>query len=234
MASSTRDLALGLLRCSTTVAAESAPVFYRGNVFRFCGDHDYYPIITWLDKLGATREYLKKLEISVRRPRTAWQMPDGKRHRILYSGGRGLSTHHPLLPPPKDPTYMEGEVDIIDPAVETIISLLAKSNDGDRKLTLYLDTGYYNIPGIELYVGEATSLFSTDLPNLVETWRTSYFSDDDASGGGASLDVVWKAEVAREDFHDKRTLIEKVGWKIFDKQEAERIYNPFRRPGEDQ
>lgn len=227
MVSSTRGLALGLLRCSTTVAAESARVFYHGNAFRFCGDHEYYPVITWLDKIGGNRQYLERLEISVRRPDKAWQMPDGTRHKELHYTSRGLSLHHPHFTPSKEP-YLEGEVDVIDPAVETIISLLAKSSSG-RKMTLYMDTGFYNIPGIELFVEEGTSLFSMDLPNLVETWRTSYFSD--ASCG--SLDIVWKAEVGRDDFHDKRTLIEQVGWKIFDEQEAEHIRNPFSRPGDD-
>lgn len=233
MASSTRHLALGLLRCSTTVAAESARVFYRGNLFRFTGYHEYYPVITWLDKLGENRKYLENLAISVRLPDRAWQMPDGSRHKLTFSLSKGLSTHHPLLAAPKDPSYLEGEVDVIDPAIETIISLLSKSSSGSgRKMTLYLDTGYYNIPGIELIIEEDTSCFSMDLPNLVETWRTSYFSEDDP--GAASLDVVWKAEVTSEDFHNKRTVIESVGWKIFDNQEAERIYNPCRRPGEDE
>ncbi|KAL8918396.1 MAG: hypothetical protein Q9208_007366 [Pyrenodesmia sp. 3 TL-2023] len=229
MVSSTRDLALGLLRCSTTVAAESARVFYEGNVFRFCGDHEYYPVITWLDKIAQNRKFLERLEISVRRPNKAWQMPDGTRHRELgepsdYTFIGSVLRHPHFAPQP----YLEGQVDVIDPAVETIISSLAKPGSG-RKMTLYMDTGYYNIPGIELIVQEGTSLFSMDLPNLVETWRTSYFSD--ASFG--SLDIVWKAEVGRDDFHNKRTLIEQVGWKIFNEQEAQRIYNPFSRPGDD-
>ncbi|KAL8895359.1 MAG: hypothetical protein Q9207_008204 [Kuettlingeria erythrocarpa] len=233
MTSSTRNLALGLLRCSTTVAAESARVFYRGNLFRFTGYHEYYPVITWLDKLGKNRKYLENLAISVRRPDRAWQMPDGSRHQLAYTMSRGLSLHHPHLAPPEEPSYLEGEVDVVDPALETIISLLSKSSsDGGRKMTLYLDTGYYIIPGIELIIEEYTSLFSMDLPNLVETWRTSYFFDDDP--GASSLDVVWKAEVSREDFYDKRALIQNVGWKIFEKQEAERIYNCFGRPGEDE
>ncbi len=38
MASGTRNLAFGLLRCSTTVPAESAQVFHYNNTFRFEGE----------------------------------------------------------------------------------------------------------------------------------------------------------------------------------------------------
>ncbi|KAL9608067.1 MAG: hypothetical protein Q9204_009265 [Flavoplaca sp. TL-2023a] len=231
MASSRKNLALGLLRCSTTVAAESAQFFYSRNTFRFQGDHEYYPVITWLDKLNDNREYLGSLEITVRRPITAWQLPDGSRHKMNYPNTRGLASHHPYFAPPSGP-YEEGEVDIIDPAIETIISLLAK-HEGDydqRKMTLYLDTGYYNIPGIELYDHEDMSLFSLDLPNLVDIWRTRYFSGRNHE----ALKIVWKAQVGIDDFRQKRHLIEGVGWKIVDVHKGEFMYNNrIGWPGED-
>ncbi|KAL8880126.1 MAG: hypothetical protein Q9192_008087 [Flavoplaca navasiana] len=222
MASSRRNLALGLLRCSTTVAAESAQLFYSRNTFRFEGDHEYYPVITWLDKLNDNREYLESLEITVRKPITAWQLPDGSRHKMDYPNTRGLASHHPYFAPRSGP-YEEGEVEIIDPAIETIISLLAKyGGDYDqRKVTLYLDPGYYKIPGIVFFEQEGTSLFSLDLPNLVDIWRTKYFSGRNHE----ALKILWKGEININDFPEKRHLIEGVGWKIFDVHEGEYIYN---------
>ena len=232
MAASRKDLALGLLRCCTIIAAESAQIFYSRNTFRFEGEHEYYPVITWLDKLDRNRDYLVNLEITVPRPGIAWQLPDGSRYKMSGLKTRGLASHHPYFASREGP-YGEGEVDIIDPAVETIFSLLAKeyeSND-QRKMRLCLDTGYHNIPGIELFDEEGMNLFSLDLPNLVDIWRRQYFSDTEA------LKVFWKAEVEVDTFNEKRHLIEGVGWNIIDAQEGEYIYNPygpFGRPGKDQ
>ncbi|KAL8879903.1 MAG: hypothetical protein Q9198_002577 [Flavoplaca austrocitrina] len=222
MAASRENLALGLLRCCTIVAAESAQIFYSRNTFRFEGEHEYYPVITWLDKLDRNRDYLAKLEITVRRPSIAWQLPDGSRHKISHSKTRGLASHHPYLAAPLGP-YEEGEVDIVDPAIETIISLLAKHEHSDRqrRMTLCLDAGYYNIPGIELFEFEDTSLFSLDLPNLVDIWRRQYFWDPEA------LKIIWKTEGELDIFNEKRHLIEGVGWNIVHAQEGEYIYNPY-------
>ncbi|KAL8845761.1 MAG: hypothetical protein Q9221_009100 [Calogaya cf. arnoldii] len=208
------------------LAAESAQVFYHNNTFRFEGEHEYYPVIIWLDKLNHNREYLQNLEITVRRPQRAWQFPDGSRRKMSYAKTRGLASHHPYLAPPTG-SYEEGEVDIIDPALETIISLLSKCEDWEdhRKMTLTFDTGYYNIPGIELHPGENTSLFSLDLPNLVEIWRGKYFSD---TNNGA-LEIFWRAAIVRNTFSEKRHLIKGVGWKIVDTYEGEHRYNSLGR-----
>ncbi|KAL8857844.1 MAG: hypothetical protein Q9178_005600 [Gyalolechia marmorata] len=221
MASGTRHLALGLLRCSTTVAVESAQVFYHNNTFRFEGEHEYYPVITWLDKLNANREYLQYLEITVTRPFTAWQLPDGSRRKMCYAPTRGLSSHHPYFASPTG-SYEEGEVDIVDPAIETIISLLSKCEnyEDQRSMTLYLVPSWNIIPGVELREEEDMSRFSLDLPNLVDIWRTKYFSDTNQG----ALDIVWKCEVDGQDFRENGHQIERVGWKIFDAHEGEYPY----------
>ena len=221
MASGTRNLALGLLRCSTTVAVESAQVFYHNNTFRFEGQHGYYPIITWLDKLNDNREYLQYLEITVSHPFSAWQLPDGSRRKMSRGPTRGISSHHPYLTSPTG-SYEEGEVDIVDPAIETIISLLSKCEnyEDQRSMTLFLDTGLNFIPGVELYEDEDTSRFSLDLPNLVDIWRTKYFSDTNQG----ALEIVWKGAVETQHFRKRRHQIERVGWKIFDVHEGEYQY----------
>ncbi|KAL8992199.1 MAG: hypothetical protein Q9169_007287 [Polycauliona sp. 2 TL-2023] len=235
MKSSTQDLALGLLRCNTTIGVESAAIFYHHNVFRFEGDHKYYPVITWLNKLNKNREYLTRLEITVVRPSTAWQMPDGSRHKMSGTETRGLARHHPLFaPPPSGQPYQEGEVDVIDPAFETIISLLAKHEDyvDRRKVTLVLDTGHNTIPGILLEDGhEDASLFSMDLPNLLDMWRRNYFQmpDEDENKQGAeacaSLDLIWKAEISPMFFDRSKHLLRGIGWEVFDQRESEWIYS---------
>ncbi|KAL9034221.1 MAG: hypothetical protein Q9180_005526 [Flavoplaca navasiana] len=222
MSATRSKLALGLLRCSTNIAAESAQIFYSHNTFYFEGEHEYYPIITWLDKLNHKREWLRYLEIDVRRPEVAWQLPDGSRHRMHYSRTRGLASHHPYFTAPVGP-YEEGEVDIIDPAIETIISLLAKDEHGDhRKMTLSMNTGFYNIPGIELFEDEGTCFFSLDLPNLVDVWRTKYCLNTKFE-----LGIIWKVETDLGVFHENRHLIEGVGWNIVDACEGEVTYNPY-------
>ncbi|KAL8947373.1 MAG: hypothetical protein Q9222_006339 [Ikaeria aurantiellina] len=229
-ASSIRNLALGLLRCSTTIAVESAQVFYHNNTFRFEGEHDYYPVITWLHKLDKNREYLQSLEVTVRTPEIAWQLPDGSRRKMSRSRTRGISSHHPYLAPLAG-SYEEGEVDIVDPAIETIIFLLSICEDYEdqRCMILFLDTGWDTIPGVELHAEEDNTRFSLDLPNLVDIWRTKYFSDTNQG----ALEIVWKAEVGREDFREKRHMIEGVGWKIFDVHEAEHQYGFGGTPGWD-
>ncbi|KAL8657132.1 MAG: hypothetical protein Q9226_002228 [Calogaya cf. arnoldii] len=230
MAFGTRNPAFGLLRCNTIVAAESSQVFYHNNTFRFEGEHEYYPVITWFDKLNHNREYLQNLEVTVLRPQRAWQFPDGSRRKMSYAQTRGLASHHPYLAPPTGP-YEEGEVDIIDPALETIISLLSKCKDWEdhRKMTLIFDTGYYNIPGIELHEEEGTSLLNLDLPNLVEIWRGKYFSDTNYG----ALEIFWRAATVRNNFSEERHLIEGVGWKIFDTYDGDHRYHSLGRAGFD-
>ncbi|KAL8668456.1 MAG: hypothetical protein Q9168_006911 [Polycauliona sp. 1 TL-2023] len=233
MRSSIQNLALGLLRCNTITATESAFIFYHHNTFRFEGDHEYYPAVTFLSILNFNLENLRNLENTVRQPLSAWQSPDGSRHKMSGVNARGLAAHHPhfATPPPGQP-YQEGEVDIVDPALETILSLLAKSSNDSvpRRLTLVLDLGSNTIPGIVLIYEEDASLFSMDLPNLLEIWRRSYFVKEGTknSYGASSLDLIWKAEIDREIFDAKGDLLEDVGWTVVKKQEDERVYTPFR------
>ncbi|KAL8952483.1 MAG: hypothetical protein Q9222_001624 [Ikaeria aurantiellina] len=226
MAASTRGLAVGLLRCSTSVAVESAPFFYENNTFVFRGDHQYSPVIAWLDKIGENREHLRSLELTIRRPRKAWQMTDGSRYREDFTSSKGLAFHHPHFAR-LEGLYEEGEVDIVDPAIETIISMLARSVHG-QAITLSLDTGCNNIPGIELFVEEGTSLFTMDLPNLIEKWRTSYFSESSY----ASLDIIWKAAVGQYYSIENRRMIEALGWDICEEQEGMYTHEFQSRPGQ--
>ncbi|KAL8929843.1 MAG: hypothetical protein Q9208_000987 [Pyrenodesmia sp. 3 TL-2023] len=216
IASSVRDLSVGLLRCHSTIAAEAADIFYRKNTFAFHGHHDYLPVISWLDKIGmVNRGYLTRLEIDVRRPSKAWQLPDGT--RLKGDLPADFAPRHPHLSICSS-LYPEGEVDMVNPAFELIIHTLARSFYG-AKITLYLDLGFGTIPGIELFLDQEIELFSMDLPNLIERWRTDYTS----VGSSRTLEILYKAEADRALFLQKRALIEEQGWEIVGEEAAERL-----------
>jgi hypothetical protein len=224
MVSSLQDLGLGLLRCNRTMAPEAASTFYGKNTFSFVGDHDWIPIISWLDRIGETnRGYLTNLEASARRLSTAWQYSDGTRARIRnYRDNRKNEIF------PRSPHFSrsleplpQGEVENIDPAIETIFSILGRS-EGAPKLVFTLKLGFDLIPGIvvidQSQDGE-DSYFSMDLPNLIEKWRVDYTTDFRCR----PVEVLWKAESFRKESTDKRELIKEQGWEILEEEEAERI-----------
>jgi hypothetical protein len=220
MISSVQNLALCLLKCNSSLAHEAASVFYGQNHFSFVGDHDWIPIISWLDRIGETnRSYLTNLEVSVRVLSTAYQHSDGTRGRIRKYRGNEIfqrSPHfaHLLKPVP------EGEVENIDPAIETIFSILGRA-EGAPKLVLTMKLDFNVIPGVDVIDdwedGEDTYL-SMDLPNLVEKWRVDYTTDFRCR----LVEVIWKAESYRKESTDKRELIREQGWEILGEEEAER------------
>lgn len=122
--SSTQNLALGLLRCSTTVATESAQIFYSKNSFRFQRAHQSH-VIAWLIKVDGNRKFLASVEIALQQRNIVWRRSHGSRAKLLCFDEKDLASHPAYLAPPKRP-YQEGEVDITDPTIETIVSLLAK------------------------------------------------------------------------------------------------------------
>ncbi len=223
MRSSVQNLSLNLLRCNSAVASEAASVFYGLNMFSFRGDHEYLPIMTWLDTIGEkNRQYLTSLEMTVRRPSRAWQRRNGTRQRI-----GSLNSHHQFFPrnshfvAPSEPSP-EGEVDNIDPAIETIFSIFNRWGDGGPKLTFHLKLDFDRIPGVILIPGRDKTEeehFSMDLPNLIEKWRVDYTSD----AWCRPIEVLWKAESHRRPFTEQRQLIEEQGWEIVEEEEAERF-----------
>lgn len=97
-------------------------------------------------------------------------------------------------------------MDITDPTIETIISLLAKreSHNNHRVMMLYLDSIRDVLCDMALCGLGFPSTFSR---NSVQIWRTIYFSDTNND----ALDVVWKAGLERDIFHEKRDSIEEIG-----------------------
>jgi hypothetical protein len=112
----------------------------------------------------------------------------------------------------------EGLVDNIDPAIETFFQLIGKKRLSKLLLTFSLRRSF--IPGIETHPGVEESpnfWFSMDLPNIAERLRTT-------SADGC-VDVVWKGEILREAFLEKREDIE-ARWKILDLEEFDYVHTP--------
>jgi hypothetical protein len=220
MRSSVQNLALGLLQCNSSLAPEAARIFYRLNHFSFVGDHDWIPIISWLGRIGeANRSCLTNLELSVPVLSTAYQHSDGTRGRVRRYRGNEIFprsphfSHSPELVP-------EGEVENIDPAIETIFSILGRS-EGAPKLVLTLKLDFNVIPGVTgicHWEYREDFYFSMDLPNLMEKWRVDYTTDFRCR----PVEVIWRTESFRKESIDNRKLIRERGWEILEEVEAER------------
>lgn len=220
--SSVQNLALGLLRCNRATVAEASSIFYGENAFSFVGDHDWIPIISWLRAIGKqNRAYLTNLEATVRRLSTSWQYSDGSGAQIQNFRNNEFwprSTHFS-----QQETVPEGEVENINPAIETIFSILGQCECvSSPKLTLTLNLHFDLIPGVIIITETEdieTSYFSMDLPNLMEKWRVNY-----TSGRRSRLvEVLWKAESFRKETIEKRELIKQQGWEIMKEEETERL-----------
>ncbi len=215
MTSSVRGLSTALLRCHPTIAAEAADIFYHKNTFAFRGQHDYLPVISWLDQIGmVNRGHLTRLEMSVRRPSKAWQMSDGI--RLGQDIPAHLAPRHPH-PAVFSNLYPEGEVDMIDPAFELIIHTLTRSFYG-AKLILYLQLEFDTIPGVEMHWNDEMGLFSMDLPKVIGRWHK-----DTPVGSSRALEILWKADADRAFFLQNRAFIENQGWQIVGEEAAERL-----------
>ncbi|KAL8834408.1 MAG: hypothetical protein Q9176_007495 [Flavoplaca citrina] len=215
-ASTIVDLALGLLRCSRGIATDAAQIFYQKNTFCFVGDHEYYFIITWLDRIGKhNRDRLSSLEIEIFPPQRTWQMPDGTRLSRTNPYFQAFSPRHPHftgsgLPCP------EGEVDVINPAIETIISFFGRPR-GAVEVKLVLNLGFGTVPGVD---SQCVS-FSMDLPNLIEKWRCDYTR--------GNMTIVWRGEAEDDWFADMQALIKHQGWEILPGDDAERPWLTYTR-----
>ncbi|KAL8996919.1 MAG: hypothetical protein Q9169_003678 [Polycauliona sp. 2 TL-2023] len=216
MASGIPDLALGLLRCSRAIAMDAAHTFYRGNTFYFVGNHEYYPIITWLDRIGQrNRDSLASLDIEIFPPRRAFQLPDGTRIGRTNSRYQRSSPRHPHFVSPEIPCP-EGEVDVINPAMETIISFFARCGS-DTKLKLVFDIGFETAPGIDCGFHPMTM----DLPNLIEKWRNDYTH--------GRITILWRGEAESSWLTENRALMEQQGWKILPGDNIERPWLTWSR-----
>lgn len=223
IASSIQHLAINLLRCNnTTVAREAAMTFYTNNTFLFLGDHNWDPIVSWLESIGArNRSYLTRLDATARRPERAWQRPDGTRVKIPELRGELYPRNPHLYLSPE--STKQGKVENINPSIERIFAILgSRDTRSTLKLHLLLDSDFF--PGVELMEEYRCDeyFFTMDLPNLIEKFRAAYTTMSENHG---HVEVLWMGEAPLHGFVNKRSLIEKRGWKIVETEEVEKHWS---------
>lgn len=206
------------------MAREAAKVFYSKTTFCFIGDHNWHPILSWLETIGANRGYLTRLEATIERPAHAWQERDGTRTELKHAFEElyPRSPHLYRLPE----STAEGIVDNINPAIEAIFAVLS-TREGGPKLTFTLLLDYGLLPGIQLGIDwqhPYNNYFSMDLPNLIEKLRVIYPTE---LGKGSCVEVLWKGEDLRTEFAKQRERIQERGWEILEAEVGEKCRPPI-------
>ncbi len=219
-ASVLRSLTLNLLHCgNSTVAAEAACTFYSQNTFAFVGQHNWDPIIPWLEGIGArNRSLLMKIDIADISPERVYQMEDGSRHR--FAGVEEIYPRNAHLSTTSLDEFPVGEVANINPNTETVFDLLGRSREGaERPLRIQLYLPEDVLPEVECAdeenVRHGLRTFSKDLLRLIEKFCAPYVRRNQSEGAGC-LQVEWVLRVFYSSFHEKKAAIESRGWEVVD------------------
>lgn len=209
-----RNLLLSLLHCHSIIAHEAAFIFYSKNKFIFAADWTWDTVATWFSNIGPfNRSLVNDIDMWQHQPSHAWQLPSGKRVRVLEFGWVALEPPFPrnrLLHRPAEAT-VQGIVDNINPAVETFFQLVG--NERPRKLHITFCLKKSFIPGVEVHINGETPAeywFSMDIPNVVEILRTLYTAD--------GAEVMWRQQMLNDHFIEWRAEIE-MRWDISDVEE---------------
>lgn len=207
------------LQCHSIIAHEAAAIFYGKNKFVFGGDWTWETVTNWFRNIGPrNRSLVTSIELWQHQPSHAWQITSGERIDVVEFEFKPLEppfprNRHLHQSPNMTP---EGLVDNINPAIETFFQLIG--NKRATKLLLTFSLRMSLIPGIEINYDDEVAhrnWFSMDLPNIVEKLRTT-----DTNG---CVDVVWKGDVLRQTFLEKREDIE-ARWRILDREEYEHTH----------
>jgi hypothetical protein len=221
---SLQPLAANLILCNKTVSHEAARVFYTKNTFCFLGQHNWDPIVPWLESIGPTnRSSLSSIEISAGRPDPAWQCQNGE--RVADSDGWTRGEIYPLHP------YLQlcttegrprcGRVQNINPAVERIFVLLGQ-NTSEQKLRVVMQLDGCVYPGARIlsYAHDPmpeVSWYGMDLPNIIEKSRSLHTQQ---------VDVLWKGKECRKELEDQQAIMESIGWVVNVLPDAEDELHP--------
>jgi hypothetical protein len=207
-----RPLAMGILRCNKVVGQEAARVFYTKNTFSFEGQHNYDPIVAWLQAIGSTnRDFLTSMEISAGRPDYGWQRSNGERRRDPAEHGQEeIYPRHPYLQlRAGEGRTKYGRVDNINPAVETIFVLLGqRESEGRLKIIMQLTESCYpgvRTPRVPDDTDPDSGWYSMGLPNLIEKFRSLHTRN---------VEVLWKGQDCRQELEDQREALEGMGWEV--------------------
>ncbi|KAI9654636.1 MAG: hypothetical protein M1821_005843 [Bathelium mastoideum] len=249
MSQSREGLLLSLFRVNFVIGTEAQQVFYSRNTFSFCGDHDWIPIISWLNTIGDyNRDFLRSLTVGIPQPTRTWQWSDGSR-------APSESLHHDDNFWPRngclsigENDFEKGEVENINPALETFIAMLARTWDKKQEtpalvLTFIPDDNL--VPGVVLLGPRTRSdpdddqdyrdiarqrgidrYLSMDMPNLVEKWARDYR----IQRGSRELDIRWQVRTEDVRMEEKRAWMRKIGWQIM--SEGERVQDAWAMIGD--
>ncbi|KAG8630900.1 hypothetical protein KVT40_000040 [Elsinoe batatas] len=208
-----------LMKADARTSREATAVFYGHNTFTFGAAHEWRPVISWLRDIGDNRHRITKLELEVRGVSRAFQHADGLREGFADEFTDRVFPRHPLLQQPHGRKDWEtGEVDVVDPEIEKIFSLLAispdhASTDTIVPVTIYMDNvsgcypGAYDDPTNEYLMMESLHL-SMDLPNLIEAWRAKYTHHQ------RPIDVLWRSWGQKWQFEMMEAQFIDAGWDI--------------------
>jgi hypothetical protein len=211
------SLALALFRCNRILSQESTEIFYSKNTFAVIGDHDWDPIISWLECIGRARGHLRSLHITALQPKPCWQNADGTRAGIGVSGKvEEPYSRNPYL---SSSVCLTGVVENIKPDIETIFLLLGGRRTGKLMISLLLESN--TIPGWyqECAHGGGGDDFSMDLPNLIERFRSTH-----TGNGDGGLEVLWIGKAIRSAFLENESMIQELGWEIVQMEEMEHVF----------
>jgi hypothetical protein len=217
------SLALALFECNRIVSVESTEFFYSKNTFAFLGDHNWDPIISWLESIGRARDHLRSLHITALQPNPCWQNADGTRANMgVPNKVEEPYSRSPYLSPS---VCLTGVVENIKPDTETIFLLLGGRRTGKLVISLLLES--HTIPGwyLECAHGGGGDDFSMDLPNLIERFRLTH-----TENGDGGLEVLWVGEALRSQFLEKKSMIQGSGWEIVQMEEREHVFHRTNIP----
>ncbi|KAH8650964.1 hypothetical protein BGZ60DRAFT_534142 [Tricladium varicosporioides] len=212
ISSTLRPLAVKILLCNKVVSHEAALVFYSKNTYSFMGEHNWDPVVAWLEMIGPkNRNLLVSMEIDAYRPDVVWQLSSGE--RVREPGGctsEEIYPRNPYLHLSMDGNALRyGQVENINPSIETIFILLGQ-RISEHKVDIALRPPLYLYPGGRAPRGiddhcPWNGWYSMDLPNLVEKFRSLH---------SRRVEVLWKGKECRQELEDQQAILEEIGWDV--------------------
>jgi hypothetical protein len=215
-----QELTMGLLSCSSQIAAEAAATFYRSNTFKFAGDDTWQPLYAFLSCIGdRNTSYLRDLEVGVSRSAdlqadrfglrdNRWGWPFGKVYPRCASETESI---------------LEQIVENSSPAIRYCFRALGK--DGSAlTLRVVLERGHFPVSDPWCFCAEEHLSWDSfwEIPVQVERLRREYSGDRVA--------VTWEGCVAKDVFGREGDL-NGLGWELVDaKEEGDVFYDQQAQP----
>lgn len=236
------QIALGLLRCQSTVSSEAAVTFYQLNTFHFDGNEVWNPLYTFLKRIGdSNRGFLRNLSANAESLNQVYQDRYGARisthpgwlsafdivHSFAHRPPPRIKYTRPV--PSRDDTrpirydesvqpiphneYLYRPLQYLDPAIQACFRLL--DSDGSP-LTLKLILKDSGVPGVNVVLG--LPIPSMALPNFIESLRQEF---------AGRVMVLWNCVGHRDVVIQQTDSIREKGWEIVETKERQTHSNCF-------